>query len=908
MRRNRRRDGSAAFERKENPATPAGAAILATGLFDPWYYLLQAREELTEHEAADHFLRRGADRGLLPNGLTDFTSVADVPGALADVLVSGAAADLPLRDLGDLVVPDLEDHARTGGTAAALLAARDAGLAEADTFWRKFVRRRERLAASLWTVLSSGCFDRRLYEAQTGRRFLSNRQAVWHYLEVGEPAGLLPNVVFVPTWYRSHSVAFRGSSFARFLRSTDARTAGPQLELSGLRRGPAETAGHVLRRWLEDADDGTSTVPMPGSGIQPTTVGELRRLIEAPLEDARRADSETVSARTDATRPVASLLLTCDRDAWRVLNTTLEARGSLPDGAEVVVACPHDEHVPLLTSVFAADHLVQLVRTAGDRTVALNTALTRARSERIVTLDSTMLLPRGWMPALTAAWSDEPGVAGVRPVVLTRSRTISSAGSVPVALGRLPAPVLAGYPADDSWRVAGLRFQAACGGVLGLRRRDVLDAGGFVGPAGDVLADLDLTLRIFERTGGRFATVSDLLVVEPDDRHAAALHDERIDDFCENWAGRWTVAGNDFWSRLDLEPLDTGQPSEASRRAPFTPVLARRPRLVTGGPAAGLPSLRWSLKIVAPASPRGDEWGDTFFAEDLAAALRRLGQEVVIDRREAHVRPDSGQLDDVSLFLRGLTASAPLPPGPTTSILWVISHPHDVAREELEGADLVYAASATWSHRMTQETGRLVRPLLQAVAPARFRPDGDRLVTAPVIFVGRTRQVFRPIVRDALAAGADIALFGSGWEQFVDPMYVRAEHLDNVSVPAAYRGADIVLNDHWDDMAQEGFYSNRLFDAVACGARVVSDEVEGVVDVLGPSVQTYRTVDDLRVLLDPTAPCWPDAAGLRANAVRVAAEHSFDRRARQLLDDVLALRQERGVGWGRGALEVTTGP
>ena len=61
----------------------------------------------------------------------------------------------------------------------------------------------------------------------------------------------------------------------------------------------------------------------------------------------------------------------------------------------------------------------------------------------------------------------------------------------------------------------------------------------------------------------------------------------------------------------------------------------------------------------------------------------------------------------------------------------------------------------------------------------------------------------------------------------------------------------LVLNDHWADMAREGFVSNRIFDALATGAPVVSDSVPGLSDSLGGLVRTYETPDDLRrIVLD----------------------------------------------------------
>jgi O-antigen biosynthesis protein len=312
---------------------------------------------------------------------------------------------------------------------------------------------------------------------------------------------------------------------------------------------------------------------------------------------------------------------------------------------------------------------------------------------------------------------------------------------------------------------------------------------------------------------------------------------------------------------------------------------------VTEGPAAGLPSLRWAIKLAAHPGPRGDGWGDVHFAAALVRALARLGQEVVIDRRESHHR-DSSNLDDVVLTIRGLEEVL-VQPG-RVNLLWVISHPDLVTPRELATYDAVFAASAQWSARMSA-AGNPVQPLPQATEHDRFNPDLPRPAEHhAVLFVGRSRNVLRPIVRDAVQAGVDLSLYGDLWEQFGLAKYVKAQYLPYQQVGSYYADADIVLNDHWDDMAAEGFVSNRLFDATACGARVVSDEVAGLDDLFSGLVQVYRSVDDLKRLCGPEGrAAFPDDESRRTVAKRVAAEHSFDARARQLLDAAIGVRQSR---------------
>ena len=62
-------------------------------------------------------------------------------------------------------------------------------------------------------------------------------------------------------------------------------------------------------------------------------------------------------------------------------------------------------------------------------------------------------------------------------------------------------------------------------------------------------------------------------------------------------------------------------------------------------------------------------------------------------------------------------------------------------------------------------------------------------------------------------------------------------------LPATYRAAGVVLNDHWDEMRREGLLSNRLFDLAGCGARVVSDDVRGLRDVFGDAFDLQHAAE-----------------------------------------------------------------
>ncbi len=873
-------------------------AVLESGLFDPWYYDLQIRKGLTGEDAAAHYATTGAAQGMLPNGFSDLSSLRHDPEAVVSALLDGTAARLPVRDLPGFevpVVPEAVGRAVPGGAAGAMLLARGTTTQPFASFWSSFVRRRERLGKALWPVLSSGHLDRAFYERQTGLVFHSDREAAWHYLEVGEPSGLLPNVLFVPDWYRRRVETFFGSALGHFVRGQEAVSVGPHLDAAAIERSDGEGLTEAVARFLAQAGDATPTLPAAEPGVVPTTVGALRERLLAAV-----ASRPSQVAPVVAEGPVAgrtSVLLTCSDVVWGVV----KAATSLSDAEDVEIVVVDGTTRPdrraILVAALAHDPRVRIVPAQHPDAEArppLAEALAVATGEHVVVLQPRLDLPDGWLPALQQHWREHPEALGVRPVTVRKDGAILSAGVTPSGRDRLPDLVLEGFPLEDAARVAGESYGAACGGCLLLRADDVRSATPRGPVSGDMLAELDLTFAIADARPGAYVTAGDVVAVDPTDPLTDALEEpERVEELCARWSAVLGRVDRGLWERAGFAPARFESRPGDRRRAPRRPVLARPERRVEHGPAAGLPSLRWAIKIAAPAGPRGDTWGDHFFAHDLARALRGLGQEVVVDRRQAHDRPGSEHLDDVTVNLRGLDAFVPSPG--STNVLWVISHPDEVDVREIGDYDLAYAASLRWSASMTRDSGREVAPLLQALDPARFSPEGERRDDVGVLFVGRTRGVFRPIVRDALAAGADLDIFGSGWEKFIARRHVRDTYLDNAMLPIAYRSARVVLNDHWADMSAQGFLSNRLFEAVASGVRVVSDEVQGLHEVFGSSVRTYGSTDELAGLLAPDSDGWPTDDELVATAHRVRREHSFQHRAAHLLGDVLAVRGHEGA-------------
>lgn len=609
--------------------------------------------------------------------------------------------------------------------------------------------------------------------------------------------------------------------------------------------------------------------------------------------------------------PVDTSLVTdapvVDHDGFDVVVTVRQAvhsaGGHLPSvrdaraaGATTVVVAVHDVHAgPTSTYprvVGGDDHVVAGPTVAATWGGAVAAARSVLRSPVVVVQDADVTLPLGALARLVAtvatgagtgtggdARTDREAVVAV-PVVRSGADVVTSAGAVLVRGTAPVASLLRGHPAEDADALDGARVFAADEPCFAARTADLAVP---VRTVDTRTAVARLTRDTADAAGGDCVVVplGRVYRTEP-------LRERRYDadaaDALAVWRDRIDHSAAAALGRLGFRPT-AGTADPAGAPVALREPVVRAERLDTRDRGE---RLRWSIRIAAHPGPRGDDWGDTFFAHDLATALRALGQDVVVDHRESHVRPFSEHLDDVALTLRGLDDT---PVHPTaTNVLWVISHPDLVSASELARYDLRFAAGPVWAARVERETGLGVVPLLQATDPSRFHPGppDPAFPELDTAFVGKTREVFRPVVRDAVAAGVDLAVWGEGWAGLLPDGVHRGVFVPNDRLPALYRSARVVLNDHWDDMARDGFVSNRLFDAAASGALVVTDPVPGVAELFHGAVHPYRDVAELRALvrLGESAPDTDRAA----RGARIGAEHSFIRRAETL---IAAVRRER---------------
>lgn len=304
---------------------------------------------------------------------------------------------------------------------------------------------------------------------------------------------------------------------------------------------------------------------------------------------------------------------------------------------------------------------------------------------------------------------------------------------------------------------------------------------------------------------------------------------------------------------------------------------------------------RIAIKIGAPNWEKVHEWGDYHYALAMKRSFERYGHFVRIDVVAEWDTPHTA-FDDVVVVLRGLSTYTPKPG--QINLMWNISHVDAVSDREYETYDHVFVASIPYAKQLAKRVSVPVSPLLQCADPSVFFPlsDEDRQAH-DVLFVGNSRKVYRKIMRDAVTAGVKVDVYGSNWETYLPSGYLQGEYIDNRELRCHYAGAKILLNDHWDNMAKHSLLSNRLFDAGACGAFVITDEVDGLSNVFGDSVVSYKDADDLKQKVAYYLKHEKERNAKAQNLHElVCKEHTFDNRVDTLLKTIHALHTQHMEG------------
>ena len=255
------------------------------------------------------------------------------------------------------------------------------------------------------------------------------------------------------------------------------------------------------------------------------------------------------------------------------------------------------------------------------------------------------------------------------------------------------------------------------------------------------------------------------------------------------------------------------------------------------------PEKKIAIMVPVPKWSEAESWGDYHFAVAMKKCFEEKEYHVDIRILPEWEKDFDGKY---VIVLRGLSVYHPKKKH--VNLMWNISHPDAVKPEEYNQYDAVFVSSLIWTEHLKPLVKVPVYPLLQCTDSDRFNGelyDNNEKKKYELLFVGNSRKVFRQIIKDLLPTHYNLAVYGTNWEGLIDAKYIRGENIPNRELGQVYHSAAILLNDHWEDMKQKGFISNRIFDGLSAGAFIISDEIEGIDDVLKDCIVTYRDRDDL---------------------------------------------------------------
>ena len=251
--------------------------------------------------------------------------------------------------------------------------------------------------------------------------------------------------------------------------------------------------------------------------------------------------------------------------------------------------------------------------------------------------------------------------------------------------------------------------------------------------------------------------------------------------------------------------------------------------------------------------------GDFFLAQDLRKGLEKLGYTVEYRFREDYDDIKLGNAGNV-LYFKGYYDFKRLPGAEDRDdgrkrILYLY-YVEGLHQEILQEADVVASASKKFISEVAEPAGA------QAAYVPQFSVDY------------------------AVLAGADLSVFGKFWEKTLRPEVLKGNFIENDDLYRYYANADIVLNDHRDDMRYYGFVSNRVYDVTASGGFVLTDYLPEIEEAYGDSVATYKDYYDFKEKLEYYLAHPEVRAEMAQRARQITLERFTADKAAQIFDGI----------------------
>ncbi len=247
--------------------------------------------------------------------------------------------------------------------------------------------------------------------------------------------------------------------------------------------------------------------------------------------------------------------------------------------------------------------------------------------------------------------------------------------------------------------------------------------------------------------------------------------------------------------------------------------------------------------------------GEKYLAEDLAAELKKQGIDTRLYTFEDSLANRNFN-EGFEIFMRS---------GPELLLnkyhnyvdkdrVAVLFETIPYKLENVKNADIVFTGSLK-KNKFYRSIGVNSYFLPQFTRVDEFYPSFDEKLKRKLLFVANQWPDFpiRKTIQYAKNTGIQIDVFGDNWGNILvdeKASWWKARQIPNDQLKYFYSSADIVLNDTRPDMIEAGFISNRIFDATACGAFVISDYMPEIEEIYGEAIPMYKSPEEFKQLIE----------------------------------------------------------
>jgi GT2 family glycosyltransferase len=576
----------------------------------------------------------------------------------------------------------------------------------------------------------------------------------------------------------------------------------------------------------------------------------------------------------------ASIIWSISADDWSTAQDNLWAAAAhcMNSDDELIIINNAMSHPPTsflasLSAMTTNVRVIHLWRTFRNYPAA-NLASTIAKGARLLLWQSGVVFDSTMVDALLEAAAQSPAIV-CAPVVVGPEGLLTNVLAAPELTSYVLSPLFTGQiDLPRTGRVGGVVIVQS---PVVVRRDRFQDQGGFASTFAVTYGVADFCLRLLADNAAATEVLLEIRLRSAGPLTSASSEGEYLKEY---------DALREAWLSWTFPPVTL--PDGAALSDPTVMKLVNRDWNLMPDPANGMRLVAphvarpmvFALRCPAPSSPDKVSWGDYHYALAMIAALEKFGHEGVIEFRESW-NTGSSQ-GDVVFHIRGIVDLKPVPNA--LNAVWVISHPDKIRAEEYAAMDAIFVAGPELKRHLWQTQGVAAHVVLQGTDQTRFCGDIQPVggVTDKALFVGNSRLQLRPIVLDSIAAGLPIIVHGNDWETLIPAHFIGGNYIRNETLADWYGSSGVVLNDHWPTMREFGIISNRIFDVVATGRPVITDEVSGLGDIFGDAVHSYRDAEELPGLFRELS-----QRQFKDTAKHVRAHHTIQHR----VDEMLAILQ-----------------